>query len=583
MTLLAIKDLTVRYPTRFGEFTAIEAIDLTIKEGEIHGLVGESGAGKSTIGAVVMGLLESPGYIANGSVTMLGTDLTKLNLDDYHQRRGSELGMIFQDPQTSLNPLFTIADQLVTTIQQHNDVSESTARQQAITLLDEVGINDAEGRIDDYPHQFSGGMRQRVVIALVLCTNPKLIVADEPTTALDVSIQKRILVLLKQLAKQRGVGILLITHDIGVIAEVCDRVTVLRQGKVVENGPTNSVIGSPTHEYTIGLMAAVPLIGKRLDRFQNIIVEEALPDEKNQWRVPGASAEYAERWLHDNYQRLQNQEQALASTETDHAILAVSDLEVRYPPENPGWFRKKLGHQALSDIDFHLHRGEVLGVVGESGSGKSTLAKAIVGLVDYTQGSISSNGIVLEPGSRRSRKNEARRRLQMIFQDPYSSLNNRRTVEQILSEPLKFYSLVDSRADRRKLVASVLELVEMPQQTLRRYPHQFSGGQRQRIAIARSLLCLPDLLICDEPTSALDVSIQAHVLNLLKDLQDEFNMAILFISHNLAVVRQMADRVVVLKDGEVVEQGDSDVFFTAPTAEYSKLLLRETPSLSILD
>jgi len=491
--------------------------------------------------------------------------------------------MIFQDPQTSLNPLFTIADQLITTIQQHSDVSITAARRQAIELLDEVGINDAADRIDDYPHQFSGGMRQRVVIALVLCTNPTLIVADEPTTALDVSIQKRILILLKELAIQRGVGILLITHDIGVIAEVCDRVTVLRGGKVVEDGPTDHVIGQPTHEYTKGLMAAVPLIGKRLERFQNIIIEELPTDSKNQWQVAGASAEYAERWLHDNYNRLQNQEQTNPSNENTHSILAVSDLEVRYPAENPGWFRKKLGYQALRDIDFKLHRGEVLGVVGESGSGKSTLAKAIVGLVDYTQGSITSNGIVLEPGSQRSRKNEARRRLQMIFQDPYSSLNNRRTVEQILSEPLKFYSLVESRADRRKLVASVLELVEMPQQTLRRYPHQFSGGQRQRIAIARSLLCLPDLLICDEPTSALDVSIQAHVLNLLKDLQDEFSMAILFISHNLAVVRQMADRVVVLKDGEVVERGDSDVFFTAPKAEYSNLLLRETPSLSILN
>jgi peptide/nickel transport system ATP-binding protein len=582
MTLLSITNLSVHYPTRFGEFTAIQDVDLTLEKGEIHGLVGESGAGKSTIGAVVMGLLESPGYVAeNSSVQLLGEELTKLDDDEFHRRRGSQLGMIFQDPQTSLNPLFTIADQLISTIQQHADISHSDARQQAIDLLSEVGIEDAQTRIDEYPHQFSGGMRQRVVIALVLCTNPELIVADEPTTALDVSIQKRILVLLKSLVKQRGVGILLITHDIGVIAEVCDRVTVLRGGKVMEHGYTQDVIGRPKHEYTIGLMAAVPLLGKRLERFQNIVVDDIDPDANSEWRVSGASAAFAEQWLHENY----GLTQADTIKNVDHAqpILDVQGLEVRYPAANPGWFFKKPGYLALSDISFELNRGEVLGVVGESGSGKSTLAKAIVGLVDYTEGSIVSQGVALPRGSRRSRQDPARRRLQMIFQDPYSSLNNRRTIEQILSEPLKFYSLVDSRQDRRKLVASMLELVEMSQQSLRRYPHQFSGGQRQRIAIARSLLALPDLLICDEPTSALDVSIQAQVLNMLKDLQDEFNMAILFISHNLAVVRQMADRVIVLKSGEMVEQGDSDEFFTHPTAEYSKLLLSETPSLSILE
>ncbi|MBX2837932.1 MAG: ABC transporter ATP-binding protein [Gammaproteobacteria bacterium] len=582
MALLSINNLTVRYPTRFGEFTAIENVDLTLDKGEIHGLVGESGAGKSTIGAVVMGLLESPGYVtSDSSVSLLGEELTTLDDDEFHKRRGSQLGMIFQDPQTSLNPLFTIADQLISTIQQHADINHSDARRQAIELLSEVGIDDAQSRIDEYPHQFSGGMRQRVVIALVLCTNPELIVADEPTTALDVSIQKRILVLLKNLAKQRGVGILLITHDIGVIAEVCNRVTVLRGGKVMESGNTQDVIGNPQNDYTIGLMAAVPLLGKRLDRFQNIVVDDLEPDAKSEWRVTEASAAFAEQWLHEKYGLMR--ENAHPSEEIAHPILKVDNLEVRYPPANPGWFFKKPGYLALSDISFELHKGEVLGIVGESGSGKSTLAKAIVGLVDYTEGSIASQGVVLPKGSRRSRQDPARRRLQMIFQDPYSSLNNRRTIEQILSEPLKFYSLVDSKQDRRKLVASMLELVEMSQHSLRRYPHQFSGGQRQRIAIARSLLALPDLLICDEPTSALDVSIQAQVLNMLKDLQDEFNMAILFISHNLAVVRQMADRVVVLKSGVMVEQGRSEEFFARPKAEYSKLLLSETPSLAILN
>ncbi len=575
--LLTIRDLSVRFPTRFGEFTAIESLDLTVNAGELHGLVGESGAGKSTIGAAVIGLLQYPGYIASGELYLQDTNLRELDDTDFHALRGSRISMIFQDPQTSLNPLMTIADQLIGTITQHSNVSDSEARQRAIDLLNETGIIDAETRIDDYPHQFSGGMRQRVVIALALCTDPELIIADEPTTALDVSVQKQILALLRELAQTRQVGFILITHDIGVIAEITDRVTVLRHGRVMETGDTLSVLGNPQNEYTQALMAAVPRLHTRLERFVNIVTDD--DDDSSSWSVEGASSDYAANWLNRD---ITDNKRSNTST-ADTPVLSVNDLTVRFYKNRPGWFKRDPGFKALSDINFSMQRGEVLGIVGESGSGKSTLAKAIVGLVDPSSGSIHFNGEPLPPGSKRSRHHAARREIQMIFQDPFSSLNNRHTVEHILSEPVRFYQLASGSANIKKLIASILELVEMSQTALLKYPHQFSGGQRQRIAVARALIARPSFLVCDEPTSALDVSIQAQILNLLKDLQQTFDLSILFISHNLAVVRQMANSVVVLKEGELVETAETEAFFKAPKATYSQQLLAETPSLDVLD
>jgi len=576
-SLLEVKDLAVTFPTRFGDFHAIREVDITLQAGEIHGLVGESGAGKSTIGAAIIGLLQSPGYIANGSIHLSGENLRELSDADYHRLRGNRISMIFQDPQTSLNPLLTIADQLTETIQQHNPLSYQDARQQAIDLLTETGIPNATGRIDSYPHQFSGGMRQRVVIALALCTNPELIIADEPTTALDVAVQKQILKLLKELASQRGVGFLLITHDIGVIAEITHRVTVLRNGRIIEAGPTAQVLGEPDNEYTRALMAAVPRLDTKLDRFHNLVKDEPQSGNEAAWQVDGAAASVATEWLH------RERSNTTPATITADPILSVQALNVVFQRGQPSWFKKDSGIKALSDVSLEVPRGKTLGVVGESGSGKSTLAKTIVGLVNPTSGTMEFDGNPLPPRRLRNRQHPSRRRIQMVFQDPYSSLNNRRTVETILTEPLKLYRRIDKQMDTRKLAASVLDLVEMPQRALLKYPHQFSGGQRQRIAVARALIAQPEFLICDEPTSALDVSIQAQLLNLLKDLQAAFGLSILFISHNLAVVRQMADTVVVLKDGEVVEKGDSEDFFTSPQASYSRLLLKETPSLSLLD
>lgn len=609
--LLDIENLTVKYPTRFGEFTALDSVGLRVTRGEIHGLVGESGAGKSTVGAAVMGLLQSPGYIANGEIRFVGDNLVTLGQDDYHKLRGNRISMIFQDPQTSLNPLLTVATQLIETIRQHSNVSQSDARTRAIELLKETGLHDVDTRIDDYPHQFSGGMRQRVVIALALCTDPELIIADEPTTALDVSVQKQILELIRKLCDERQVGIILITHDIGVINEITDRVTVLRSGRVIETGKTHDVLGNPSDEYTQALMAAVPRLDKRLDRFRNIVSDDALDADDHSWRVPGASSAFATQWLMAERKQDRSAERAPGSIEpevpsiasqapsTKHAsasiepevastsrvvdpILSIDNLSVTFAQGQPGWFKKPQGFKALSDINFSVRRGEVLGVVGESGSGKSTLAKAIVGLVNPSAGTMKFDGESLPYGSKRHRDHAVRRHIQMVFQDPYSSLNNRKRVDAIIAEPIRFYGLANDEKTIRQLVASVLELVEMPQRAMLKYPHQFSGGQRQRIAVARALVAQPTFLICDEPTSALDVSIQAQILNLLKDLQQAFGLSILFISHNLAVIRQMADRVVVLKQGQLVETAETEAFFNAPSEPYSQSLLSETPSLGFL-
>ncbi len=574
--LLNISNLSVKFPTRFGEFTALDSVDLNVRAGEIHGLVGESGAGKSTVGSAIMGLLQSPGYISDGEIFFLGENLRLLDNDEYHSYRGSRISMIFQDPQTSLNPLLTISTQLVETIRQHSNASYEDARQRAIELLEETGLGNVEQRINDYPHQFSGGMRQRVVIALALCTDPELIIADEPTTALDVSVQKQILELIRTLCDKRKIGIVLITHDIGVINEVTDRVTVLRSGRVIESGATAKVLGKPANEYTQALMAAVPRLDKRLDRFKNIIVEDAFDTADQSWSVTDASAEFASKWL------LDTSDQASSVKSTGESILSVEKLAVTFGSGRAGWFHKKSGFKALENISFDMKPGEVLGVVGESGSGKSTLAKAIVGLVNPSAGSMQFRGKQLPPGRDRPRHHEARRQIQMVFQDPYSSLNNRQTVERIIAEPIRFYGLARDEQTIRKLVASMLELVEMPQRAMLKYPHQFSGGQRQRIAVARALVARPEFLICDEPTSALDVSIQAQMLNLLKDLQQAFGLSILFISHNLAVIRQMADRVLVLKNGQLIETTETEQFFNEPKEAYSRMLLSETPSLARL-
>ena len=552
--MLTIKDLSVKFPTRFGDFTAIEDVDMTIKPGEIHGLVGESGAGKSTVGAAVIGLLQSPGYVANGTLTLGDTDLRNLSPAEAHKVRGDRISMIFQDPQTSLNPLMTIERQLIETIQTHSTVSESEARNRAVDLLEEIGIKNATERIKAYPHQFSGGMRQRVVIALAISTDPELVIADEPTTALDVAVQSQVLDLIQRLAKERQIAFMLITHDIGVIAQVADRVTVMRKGRVMETGVTAQVLGKPQHHYTQQLMDSVPPLDRKIDRFR-------VPEADDTIASNGAMAE---NWL-------------LEGSQHARTGLSLTGLSVKFAGPRTSIFRKPPPYVALDDVTLNIKPGSIMGLVGESGSGKSTLAKAITGLVTPSSGTMELGDDVLPYGKSRSRQHPSRQLTQMVFQDPYSSLNSRHRIGDILTEPLWFYGFVKDEQEREKLAASMLSLVGMQPDAISKYPHQFSGGQRQRIAVARALLARPRFLICDEPTSALDVSIQAEILNLLKDLQAKFGLTILFISHNLAVVRQMADDTAVLRSGKIEEVGETNALYTAPQADYTKSLLDLTP------
>ncbi|MEJ8562565.1 ABC transporter ATP-binding protein [Yoonia sp. GPGPB17] len=554
--MLTITDLAVKFPSRFGDFTAIADVDMIIKPGEIHGLVGESGAGKSTVGAAVIGLLQSPGYIANGTLTLGDTDLRKLTPEQAHAVRGDRISMIFQDPQTSLNPLMTIEDQLIETIQAHADVSTSVARQRAVDLLEEIGIKNATERIKAYPHQFSGGMRQRVVIALAICTDPELIIADEPTTALDVAVQSQVLKLIQRLAQDRKIAFMLITHDIGVIAQVADRVTVMRKGRVMETGDTAQVLGAPRHPYTRALMDAVPPLDHRIDRFR-------VPQEEGA-DLEQSLGQKAEDWL-------------LAGVQSAPTGLTLQNLSVRFAGPRTSLLRKPAPYVALDDVSLEVRPGSIMGLVGESGSGKSTLAKAITGLVKPSKGTMMLGGDMLPGGKARDRHHPSRQLVQMVFQDPYSSLNSRHRIGAILMEPLWFYGFVKEAEERAKLAASMLALVGMQPDAIDKYPHQFSGGQRQRIAVARALLARPRFLICDEPTSALDVSIQAEILNLLKDLQAKFGLTILFISHNLAVVRQMADDTAVLRNGKIEEVGKTEQVYEQPQADYTKSLLALTP------
>ena len=516
--LLEISGLTVRFGSRFGELTAVDEVDMRVRAGEIVGLVGESGAGKSTIGAAITGLLPGTGRVAAGEVRLDGRRIDGLDRDARHALRGSRISMIFQDPQTSLNPLMTVGEQLVETIAAHADVGAREARERAVELLAETGIESPERRIDDHPHEFSGGMRQRVVIALALCTDPELIVADEPTTALDAAIRRQILALIRRLVDERGVGVVLITHDIGTIASVSDRVVVLRRGRVVESGPTAEVLGRPREAYTRALMAAVPRLDVRLERFRGIVesvdadavdplasaVAEDAGDEaagasapaaggaSAPWRVPGASAERASEWLLGDAAGGRR-------APTHDPVLEVRGLDVTFGASKGTLFGlgAREGFRALDGVSLAVPAGGTLGLVGESGSGKSTLAKAVVGLVAPSGGEMAFDGERLPPRGERPRDHASRRRIQMVFQDPYSSLNGRHRVESILAEPLREHALVADRAERRVLIASTLELVGLPQRSLLRYPHQFSGGQRQRIAVARALLARPELLIAD--------------------------------------------------------------------------------------
>ena len=562
--LLEINDLDVEFPTRRGTVKAARGVSLTVKPGEVLGLVGESGAGKSTIGNAIIDLLERPGRVAGGSIMFEGEELRGRTEDEMRKVRGDQIGMIFQDPQTSLNPLLTIGAQLVETIEKTTGIKGSQADDRAVELLEAVGITEARARLKAYPHQFSGGMRQRVVIALALAGDPDLIIADEPTTALDVSIQKQILDLIKKLCRERDLGVIIVTHDIGVIAEIADRVCVMYRGEVVETGPVAQILGAPNHEYTKSLIAAVPRADQRLHRFTSVDYIEGGDEERRRIDIQT-------HWLGE----------ARSKPSSEDAI-EVENLNLSFTLQKAVLKKNRKMLKAVDNVSFTVKQGEVFGLVGESGSGKSTVARLIAGLYRPDSGTIRVKGTDITTKPKSAEAVEARRAVQMIFQDPYSSLNARMRVMDVVAEPIRFYKMTSSEAETKQIVRDLLDHVGLGAEAAIKYPHEFSGGQRQRISIARALASRPKILICDEPTSALDVSVQATILNLLKDLQEELGLTMLFITHDLPVIRQMSDRIAVMRHGAICEIADTDQLFAAPEHEYSKHLLELMPRMDLL-
>ncbi|MEM6973791.1 MAG: ABC transporter ATP-binding protein [Pseudomonadota bacterium] len=557
--VLSIRNLTVEIATRRGIFKPVEGVSYDIKPGEIRGVVGESGAGKSMTGNAVIGLLDPPARITQGEVWLNDRRIDHLDLEEKRRIRGKEIGMIFQDPLTSLNPLVTVGEQLVETIQLHLRVTAAEARARAIALMDRVSIPNPAERFNQYPHQFSGGMRQRVVIALALCSEPSVIIADEPTTALDVSIQAQVLDLIKELAAERQVGVILVTHDMGVIADTTEQVTVMYAGKVVESGTTDQILGAPTHEYTRSLIAAVPRPHRKVHRFP-------------QTSYGGRETVFKIEDLARNWQR--------TATARSGTLLEVRGMTKRFVLKSSMLRSRRTYLTAVDDVSFDIRDGEVFGLVGESGSGKSTVARMIATLYPVDSGQILFDG---EDMTAMDAEGIARyrRQIQMIFQDPYSSLNPRMRVGDIVAEPLLHHRILP-RGEAMPRVRELLDRVGLAEDAWRKYPHEFSGGQRQRISIARALATQPRFMICDEPTSALDVSIQAQILNILKDLQEHLGLTMLFISHDLPVVRQMCDRVGVMRQGKLVEVQETEKLFAAPEHPYTQELLRLMPRLSQL-
>ncbi len=557
--LLHVEHLDVIFPSRHGDFRAVDDISFDLHPGEILGIVGESGAGKSTIGNAIAGLLSPPGYVAGGVVELRGENLRELSPEAMRRVRGKDIGFIFQDPMTSLNPLLTIEDQLTEPMLLHLDLSPAQARERAMELLTAVGISEPAVRMKQYPHQFSGGMRQRVVIAIALSTDPAFVIADEPTTALDVSIQDQILQLLRKLCREQQVGCMLVTHDMGVVASVTDRVMVTYRGRLMEIGQTEQVLRAPKHDYTKSLISAVPPSGRKLERFPLVsYIENA--------ETP-ATLDLATHWLGEKED----------SQDYPEGILQVKDISLRFCTQHSLFAARRKYVQAVDRVSFSIGKGESFGLVGESGSGKSTTARCITGLYPPQSGQIVFEGVDLTALSNEKARMPYRRQMQMVFQNPYSSLNPRMKIRDIIAEPMLLHHLIASPKQARVVVRDLMDYVGLAKGAGGKYPHEFSGGQRQRISIARALATRPRLLICDEPTSALDVSVQAQILNLLKDLQAELSLTMLFISHDLPVIRQMCDRIGVMKQGRLLEVADSETLFEAPQDPYTQSLLSLMP------
>ena len=578
-TVLKVEDLKVEFKTEDSIVNAVKNISFEIRKGETVGIVGESGSGKSVTSLSVMGLIPKPhGKISNGSILFKGQDLTKVSDDDIRKIRGNDISMIFQEPMTSLNPVYRCGDQVVEAIRIHQKMSKKEAIALTVELFEKVQLPDPQRIFKAYPHEISGGQKQRVMIAMAMSCNPEILIADEPTTALDVTVQKTILDLMQQLKDERDMAIMFITHDLGVIAEIADRVIVMYHGNIVEEGTVQEIFQKPQHPYTKGLLACRPPLDKRLrslpivDDFISKNEEGAFEDTIRPFEHI-ASVERAHKAREISKDQHSKRLEALYKKEP---VLQVKGLKTFFPTKK-NLFGKVLENvKAVNDVSFDVYPGETLGLVGESGCGKTTLGRTILRLIEPTGGDILYKGRNLAHLSTTEMR-EMRKEIQIIFQDPYSSLNPRLTIGSAIMEPMQVHGVLANDTERKAKVEELLKKVNLKPEHFNRYPHEFSGGQRQRICIARALALNPKFIICDESVSALDVSVQAQVLNLLNKLKEDFGFTYIFISHDLSVVKFMSDRMVVMNKGEIEEMGIADSIYYEPKTAYTKKLIEAIP------
>ena len=581
--LLKVDNLETTFTTENGNVPAIKKISFSIRKGETIGIVGESGSGKSVTSLSIMNLISKPGKITNGKIHFMkdgvSKELVSLPESEMKKIRGKEISMIFQEPMTSLNPVFTCGEQISETILVHyTSFDKKMAREMALELFSMVKLPIPERIFNAYPHQLSGGQKQRVMIAMAMACNPSLLIADEPTTALDVTVQTRILDLMKDLRDTNDTSIIFITHDLGVIAEIADRVLVMYKGVIVEEGSVWEIFSNPKHPYTKGLLACRPRLDREMKKLPVIddfmkVDDEGIISEKR--------INIGEALIVNSYSGIELEERKI-QLEKQKPLLEVKNLKVHFPIRK-GIFNSITGYtRAVDDVSFHVYPGESLGLVGESGCGKTTLGRAVVGLIKPKEGEIFYGGSDISKMSKKELR-LLRKDIQIIFQDPYSSLNPRMTVGRSIMEPMKVHGIYCTQKEREEKAILLLEKVGIEKNSFNLYPHEFSGGQRQRICIARSLSLNPKFIVCDESVSALDVSVQAQVLNLLNELQQEFNLTYIFISHDLSVVKFMSDRILVMNKGKIEESGDPSEIYSNPQTAYTKELISAIPKGNLED
>ncbi|MDP2386502.1 MAG: ABC transporter ATP-binding protein [Bacteroidota bacterium] len=582
--LLEVKNLVTEFKTESETVKAVNNISFTLNRGETIGIVGESGSGKSVTSLSVMKLIPNPpGRISSGEIIYHSrnngaVDLVKASSKEMREYRGNEIAMIFQEPMTSLNPVYTCGDQVMEAIMLHQKVTKKEARAKTLELFKKVQLPRPEDILDTYPHQISGGQKQRVMIAMAMSCNPSILIADEPTTALDVTVQKTILDLMLELQRDNDMGIMFITHDLGVIAELADKVVVMYKGKIVEQGSVYDIFSNPQHPYTKGLLACRPPLNKRLHFLPTVNNFMELNEAGEIIEKTQSIQEVLKSAVVTKEERDAQHKELYERTK----ILELSNIKTYFPINKSMFGRAKDFVKAVDDISFDVYEGETLGLVGESGCGKTTLGRTILRLIEPTSGIIKFRGQDITNLNSTDMRN-LRKDIQIIFQDPYSSLNPRITIGDAIMEPMIVHGILANNAERKARVMELLKRVNMTEQQFYRYPHEFSGGQRQRICIARALALQPKFIICDESVSALDVSVQAQVLNLLNELKKEFKFTYIFISHDLSVVKFMSDRMVVMNKGKVEEMGDADEICNNPQTDYTRKLINSIPKGQLED